>query len=125
MAKNKAKGTVAASGDDTRERKGTPEKSAARASTKADKAAQKSDSASKKSAPKPQDKAAKSGIAEKVSQLREFFEESKVEIKKVTWPTRKETITTCIAVVVLTIIVSVYLGILDFGFSRVVGFILS
>ncbi len=85
----------------------------------------KSDSPPKKAASKPQDKAGKSGIAEKVSQFREFFEESKVEIKKVTWPTRKETITTCVAVVVLTIIVSVYLGIVDFAFSRVVGFILS
>ncbi len=125
MAKNKAKGTAAAPGGEAPEKKPAPDKSAAQASTKADKAAQKTGSTPKKAASKPQEKSAKRGIAEKATQLREFFEESKVEIKKVTWPTRKETITTSIAVVVLTIIVSLYLGIVDFALSRVVEFILS
>lgn len=61
----------------------------------------------------------------KIAQLRDFFEESKAELKKVTWPSRKETIATSIAVIVLTIVMSVYLGIVDLGLSKIVEFILS
>lgn len=83
----------------------------------------------KKSAAKAQDKKVhaqpKAGIGEKAHQLKEFFEESKVELKKVTWPSRKETISTSIAVVVLTIVMSLFLWIVDLGLSKIVAFILS
>ncbi|MGE4299296.1 MAG: preprotein translocase subunit SecE [Desulfovibrionaceae bacterium] len=65
------------------------------------------------------------GMGDKARQLKEFFEESKVELKKVTWPSRKETITTGIAVVVLVIVFSLFLGIVDLGLSKVVKLILS
>lgn len=65
------------------------------------------------------------GVGGKITQLKEFFEESKVEIKKVTWPSRKETITTSIAVVVLTIVMSIYLGVVDLALAKVIKFILS
>ncbi len=64
-------------------------------------------------------------LTQKVEQLREFFEESKVELKKVTWPTRKETIATCGAVLILVLVMSVFLGIVDMGVSSLVKFILS
>ncbi|WP_045213680.1 preprotein translocase subunit SecE [Desulfonatronovibrio magnus] len=66
----------------------------------------------------------KPGTRAKVQQAREYLEEVKGELKKVTWPTRKETLTTGLAVVVLVIIISVYLGVIDFGLSRLVRLIL-
>ena len=65
------------------------------------------------------------GITAKVGELRDFFEESKVELKKVTWPTRKETIATSLAVLVLTVVMALYLGVVDFGLSRLIQFILT
>ncbi|THB65332.1 MAG: preprotein translocase subunit SecE [Desulfovibrio sp.] len=68
--------------------------------------------------------AASQSAPSKLGQLVDFFNESKVEIKKVTWPTRKETITTCIAVVVLVIVVSLYLRVIDFGLEELVKWML-
>ena len=61
----------------------------------------------------------------KVKEFIEFFEESKVEIKKVVWPTRKETITTCVAVLVVSLVIALYLGIVDLALSKIVEAILS
>ncbi len=66
----------------------------------------------------------KGSIQTKVQGTREYLEEVKGELKKVTWPTRKETLTTGLAVVVLVIIISIYLGVIDFGLSRLVKLIL-
>ena len=65
------------------------------------------------------------GLVGKVKEFIEFFEESKVEIKKVVWPTRKETITTCVAVLVVSLVVAVYLGVVDLALSKIVEAILS
>ncbi|EHJ46305.1 preprotein translocase, SecE subunit [Solidesulfovibrio carbinoliphilus subsp. oakridgensis] len=56
---------------------------------------------------------------------REFFEQSKVELKKVTWPTRQETVKTGIAVLVFSVVMAIYLGVVDMALSRLVAFILS
>lgn len=48
-----------------------------------------------------------------VTYLRDSFE----ELKKVTWPTRKQTINYSLAVVALSILVAVFIGGLDYGFS--------
>jgi len=55
----------------------------------------------------------------------EFFEESKVEMKKVAYPSQKQTIATCSSVLVLSLIVAVYLGIVDIVLSKIIQFILS
>ncbi|TVM18931.1 preprotein translocase subunit SecE [Oceanidesulfovibrio indonesiensis] len=65
------------------------------------------------------------GPAGKLHQLRDFFEESKGELKKVTWPSRKETVATSIAVVVLVLVMSAFLWGIDLVFSKVVQLILS
>jgi len=65
------------------------------------------------------------GPVGKIKELIQFFEESKVEIKKVVWPTRKETITTCVAVLVVSIVIAIYLGVVDFALSKAVEAILS
>ena len=66
-----------------------------------------------------------SGIAAKAGAFKEYLEESKAEIKKVVWPTRKETVATCIAVLALVVVMSAYLGLVDLGLTHLVKFILS
>ncbi len=64
------------------------------------------------------------GVQSKIQVSKEYLEEVKGELKKVTWPTRKETLTTGVAVVILVVIISIYLGVIDFGLSRLVRLIL-
>ena len=47
-------------------------------------------------------------------QTREFLSESRFELRKVVWPTRKESIQTTWVVIVVVIILSLVLGGLDF-----------
>lgn len=61
----------------------------------------------------------------KIKEFTEFLELSKVEIKKVTWPTRKETTVTSVAVLVLVLVMSVFLGVVDLGLSKLIQLILS
>ena len=65
-----------------------------------------------------------SGVGEKVHAAREFFEQSKAELKKVTWPTRKEAVTTSVAVLILVVVLAVFLGVVDFGLSKMIELIL-
>ena len=46
--------------------------------------------------------------------VRNFLRESKAELKKVAWPTRKQVWYSTLVVVVLTAVVGVYLGAVDF-----------
>jgi len=78
-----------------------------------------------KSAKGKEEQASGGSLTAKIQQFREFFEQSKVEIKKVTWPTRKETISTGVAVLILTLVMAVFLGVVDLALSRLVEFILS
>lgn len=59
------------------------------------------------------------------SKLLSYFTDSRLELRKVTWPTRKETLMTSLAVFVLVLVVSAFLGIVDFGISSLVGYLLS
>jgi len=77
-----------------------------------------------KSASQSQAQAGYEGLGGKLRQFRDFFEESQAEIKKVVWPSRKETITTAIAVVVFTLVAALYLGLVDLGLSSLVNVIL-
>ncbi|MFQ5668309.1 MAG: preprotein translocase subunit SecE [Candidatus Binatia bacterium] len=53
-----------------------------------------------------------------------FVGEVWTELKKVHWPTRKETYAATVVVLVITVIVAIYLGLVDFGVSRLVEAIL-
>ena len=65
------------------------------------------------------------GIAGKAAAFKEYLEESKAEIKKVVWPTRKETVATCMAVLALVVVMAAYLGLVDLGLTHLVKYILS
>ncbi|CCH50518.1 preprotein translocase subunit SecE [Pseudodesulfovibrio piezophilus] len=79
----------------------------------------------KKATEKQAAQATATGPVGKVKEFVEFFEESKVEIKKVVWPTRKEIVTTSVAVLVVSIVIALYLGLVDLAFSKFVEAILS
>ena len=78
-----------------------------------------------KAAEKPAVQSQAAGLMGKFREFVEFFEESKVEIKKVVWPTRKETVTTCIAVLVVSVVIALYLGVVDLALSKLVEVVLS
>jgi preprotein translocase subunit SecE len=53
----------------------------------------------------------------------EFSTEVVVELRKVTWPSRKETRTATIVVIIATIIVSLILGFFDLVWAKLTGII--
>jgi preprotein translocase subunit SecE len=55
---------------------------------------------------------------------REFLVEAWGELKKVTWPVRRETIGTTAIVLVLVALISLFLGLVDFGLSRLVSHVI-
>ncbi len=55
----------------------------------------------------------------------EFFREVKVELKKVTWPTRKQTTGTTIVVIIFVFVVAAFLGIFDYSLSKLVQVVLT
>jgi len=57
-------------------------------------------------------------------QARQFLREVKVELKKVTWPNRKETIGSTLVVIVVVLLMSFYFGIIDLIFGSILGKIL-
>jgi preprotein translocase subunit SecE len=46
-----------------------------------------------------------------------FLKESKTELKKVKWPTLKETLQYTLVVIIISLVVAAYLGSLDYIFS--------
>ena len=54
-----------------------------------------------------------------------FIESVKIELGKVTWPTRKETIATTSVVVMIVFIISLYLGACDIVLSKMMRLILG
>jgi len=57
--------------------------------------------------------------------IQQFLKESKAELKKVTWPTSKQTIASTSVVIVITVIVSLALGLVDFGLAKIIRVILG
>ena len=54
----------------------------------------------------------------------QFLREVKIELKKVTWPTKKEAMASTVVVIILVIIVSVFLGLVDVGLSSLIRMVL-
>jgi preprotein translocase subunit SecE len=55
----------------------------------------------------------------------QFLREVKVELKKVTWPTRKQTMGSTVVVIILVMIISIFLGIVDAGLSGLLRLVLK
>jgi len=50
----------------------------------------------------------------------QFLRESKIELKKVKWPTRKELLASTAMVIFLVLVVSFFLGLIDFGLIKII-----
>ena len=55
-----------------------------------------------------------------IKKIRQFLIESKIELKKVTWPTSKQALASTSVVIVVVIIVSLFLGLVDFGLTKII-----
>jgi len=61
----------------------------------------------------------------KQNAIQRYFRETIGELRKVSWPTRQETINLTIVVVIVLVVMSAFLGTLDFVFFRMFGLILG
>jgi preprotein translocase subunit SecE len=57
--------------------------------------------------------------------FRRYINETVGELRKVSWPTRREATNLTLVVVVVTLVMSLYLGLLDFIFLRLFALILT
>ena len=55
-----------------------------------------------------------------LSKVRQFLKESRMELKKVKWPTRKELLVSTSVVIILTLFVAFFLGVVDFGLIKII-----
>lgn len=56
-----------------------------------------------------------------LNKIKEFFRDVKVEIKKVVFPSKDELIGSTWVVIITVFIISIFLGIVDLGLSKLVG----
>ena len=76
----------------------------------------------RKAVAKPSVKERASGTIDTIGQ---FLREVRIELSKVTWPTRKDTIASTSVVLVIVILIAAFLGIVDLGLSRLMRILLS
>ncbi len=57
--------------------------------------------------------------------IKRFWQETIGELRKVTWPTPKEAWDLTKVVLIVTALMSALLGVMDFAFSRFIGFLVT
>jgi preprotein translocase subunit SecE len=55
----------------------------------------------------------------------QFLREVKVELKKVTWPSRKQTVGSTVVAIVLVMIISLFLGVVDMSLTSLIQLVLQ
>ncbi len=60
-----------------------------------------------------------------VKKIKTYFTGVVEEMKKVTFPTRQETIAMATLVIVICLLISIYVSLLDFGFSSFTKWLIS
>ena len=60
-----------------------------------------------------------------LEKIKVFFQEVSVELKKVSWPTRQQTMNATVVVIAVSFVVAFFLGIVDIVLARVVGSIMK
>ena len=60
-----------------------------------------------------------------MSKLTTYFKESVAELKKVTWPTKKETYNYTLLVIGISLGVAIFLGLLDYIFAQGFQFMIN
>jgi preprotein translocase subunit SecE len=56
-----------------------------------------------------------------VNRAKEFFRDVKIEVKKVVFPTKEELIGSTWVVIITVIVISLFLGVVDLGLTKLVG----
>lgn len=75
------------------------------------------DSKSKKNDNKP--------VVKKPNKIQKWWNETVGELRKVTWPTKEEALKMTKIVTIVVLATAVFLGLVDFVFSRLVGLLLG
>jgi len=57
--------------------------------------------------------------------VKNFLIEAKAELRKVTWPTRRQTIASTSVVILVVFVVSAFLGLVDFGLTKIIKLVLG
>jgi preprotein translocase subunit SecE len=57
--------------------------------------------------------------------IAKFFQEVRVEMSKVAWPTRDELFASAKVVIIISLLFALYIFVVDTGLSRIMGFILK
>jgi preprotein translocase subunit SecE len=60
-----------------------------------------------------------------MQKVMQFLGDAKVELKRVTWPSRKQTMASTLVVIIIVFIMAIYFGIIDFGLAKLIKFILG
>ena len=64
-------------------------------------------------------------VVKKPNRIQKWWKETVGELRKVTWPTKEDAIKMTKIVIVVVILTAVFLGVVDFVFSRLVGLLLG
>lgn len=60
-----------------------------------------------------------------MNKLVQYFQDSKLELKKVVWPTQKQTINHTALVIGFSVALALFLGVVDFGLSELVKIVVT
>ncbi|HPX60451.1 MAG TPA: preprotein translocase subunit SecE [Deltaproteobacteria bacterium] len=60
-----------------------------------------------------------------MQKVKDFLESVKAELAKVTWPTRKETVSTTGVVIVIVLLISLFLGTCDIVLAKMLRLVLG
>lgn len=60
-----------------------------------------------------------------MQKVMQFLNDAKVELKRVTWPSRKQTTASTFVVIIIVFIMAIYFGIIDFGLAKLIKLILG
>ncbi|MBN1382199.1 MAG: preprotein translocase subunit SecE [Deltaproteobacteria bacterium] len=60
-----------------------------------------------------------------IQKSKDFLKEAQIELKKVTWPTPKQTVTSTGVVIVVVIVISLFLGLVDYGLAKIIRLVLG
>lgn len=64
-------------------------------------------------------------VQESVRRATDFFKESWQELKKVHWPSRKETYAATLVVIIVVVLVSIFLAVVDLGLTKAIQAIID
>ncbi len=62
---------------------------------------------------------------EQIDKTKQFISEANQELKRVTWPVKKHVVASTWVVIALVLVISILLGLVDAGLSRLVRLILG